>query len=115
VRETYDPNVKDYKALDIVTLNSTWFVAKKDNPGICPGENWKAGPTGRRGEKGERGERGAAGQRGEMGPAGKDFIDWEIDAKAYTITPVMSDGSRGPALPAFELFAQFNADTKALL
>jgi hypothetical protein len=46
---TYDVE-KTYHALDVVTLNATWFAAKHDNPGPCPGAGWQAGPTGKRGK-----------------------------------------------------------------
>jgi hypothetical protein len=49
---TYDAE-KTYQALDVVALNSSWFVAKRDNPGPCPGDGWQAGPSGRRGPRGE--------------------------------------------------------------
>jgi hypothetical protein len=107
IRDTYDPN-EAYKALDVVTLNATWFIARKDDPGACPGADWKAGPTGRRGEKGERGERGP---RGELGQAGREVTAWEINRKDYSLVPTLSDGTKGPALSLRALFEQFQAET----
>ena len=107
IRDTYDPS-EAYKALDVVTLNATWFIARKDEPGVCPGADWKAGPTGRRGEKGERGERGP---RGELGQAGREVTAWEINRKDYSLVPVMSDGNKGPPIPLRALFEQFQAET----
>jgi hypothetical protein len=49
--DTYDPNIA-YRALSVVTLNNSWFIAKRDNPGPCPGEDWKSGPVGKRGKDG---------------------------------------------------------------
>jgi hypothetical protein len=49
IRGTYDP-AATYKKLDIVTLNASWFVARVDDPGPCPGPNWQSGPSGRRGK-----------------------------------------------------------------
>ena len=51
-----------YAALDIVALGGASFVARRDDPGACPGDGWqmiaaqgKRGHTGERGMKGERG------------------------------------------------------------
>jgi hypothetical protein len=107
IRDTYDP-AETYKALDVVTLNATWFIARKDDPGPCPGAGWKAGPSGRRGEKGERGERGP---RGETGAVGREVTAWEINRKDYSLIPVMSDGNKGPPIPLRALFEQFQAET----
>jgi hypothetical protein len=107
IRDTYDPN-ETYKALDVVTLNATWFVARADDPGPCPGAGWKAGPSGRRGEKGERGERGP---RGELGAPGREVAAWEINRKDYSLVPLLSDGTKGPPIPLRALFEQFQAET----
>jgi hypothetical protein len=32
---------------------------------------------------------------------------WSIDARSFTVTPVMSDGTRGPPLELFGLFREF--------
>jgi hypothetical protein len=60
-RGTCDP-AKDYRRLDIAMLNASSFVALRDDPGPCPGENWQLfASVGKRGQKGlkrERGERG---------------------------------------------------------
>jgi hypothetical protein len=94
IRETFDAT-ETYRALDVVTQNGTWFVAKKDNPGSCPGPGWKAGPYGKRGEKGERGERGI---KGESGRDGAGFIGWVHDLENYRAIPVLSDGTHGEPL-----------------
>jgi hypothetical protein len=86
VRGTFDPSVA-YQALDVVTLNHGWFVAKRDNPGPCPGNDWQSGPVGKRGDKGERGPRGLP------GPSGQDALEWvgvKIDRSAYALVAVMS-------------------------
>lgn len=108
IRDTYDPK-QTYAAFDVVTLNSTWFIARKDNPGSCPGPDWKAGPVGKRGDKGERGEHGSKGDQGEIGIT---VLDWRIDRSAYTATPIMSDGTDGPSLTLRTLFEQFEIDTR---
>jgi hypothetical protein len=112
IRDTYDP-AERYEHLDVVTLNATWFVARSDDPGPCPGPGWKAGPTARRGEKGERGERG---QRGEIpSMIASEFpriVEWDIRAKTYEAFPLMSDGTLGAAIPLRALFEQFQAEAR---
>lgn len=111
IRGTYMPGVT-YKYLDVVALNNGSFVAKKDDPGECPGPGWQlhAGP-GKRGERGERGERG---MRGEPGLPGATFSSWEIDRHQYIATPIMSDGTRGAPLPIRELFEAYYTETRGL-
>jgi hypothetical protein len=107
IRDTYDPKEK-YAALDVVTLDYKWFVARYENPGDCPGPGWKAGPgIGKTGKAGPPGERGMQGERGAAAP---DIIDWEIDKNAYTVIPVFSNYKKGPPLPLRELFAQFQME-----
>jgi hypothetical protein len=36
---TYDAREK-YEQLDIVALNGAAFIARRDNPGVCPGGGW---------------------------------------------------------------------------
>ena len=103
IRDTYDPKEK-YESFDVVTLNSTWFAAKCDNPGPCPGPDWKAGPTGKRGDKGERGDRG----EGKQGPAGPTISEWIRDG--YSVVPLMSDGTAGPALDVREFFELYHRE-----
>jgi hypothetical protein len=106
LRGTFDPNVK-YSALDIVTLNSCWFAAKCDDPGECPGPNWKAGPVGKRGEKGERGEKG---DKGISGATAREIIKFITDEKNYALIPVYSDGTLGSQLSIRSLFEQFQRE-----
>jgi hypothetical protein len=111
IRDTYDPS-ETYHALDVVTLNATWFVARSDDPGVCPGPGWKAGPTARRGEKGERGERGPRGEIPNI--VTSEFpriVEWDIRAKTYEAFPLMSDGTLGPPIPLRALFEQFQAES----
>jgi hypothetical protein len=106
--DTYDPNIA-YRALSVVTLNNSWFIAKVDNPGPCPGEDWKSGPVGKRGKD------GIAGQRGERGPPGEPGavqVDWKIDPRAYAAIPVMSDGSEGVPLVLRDFFEWYNTETR---
>jgi Collagen triple helix repeat (20 copies) len=115
IRDTYDPDGK-YQALDIVTLNSCWFIAKTDNPGACPGPGWKAGPVGKRGAPGERGAKGDKGDPGEKGTPGqtpkvREIVGWELDRRHYSATPIMSDDTRGAALSIRALFEQFQEES----
>jgi hypothetical protein len=107
IRETFDPNEK-YCELDVVTLDSKWFVAKYDNPGVCPGPGWKSGPgIGKTGKPGPQGERGL---KGDPGPKPVEIIEWDIRAKTFEAFPIMSDGTLGPPLSLRELFAQFQME-----
>ena len=107
IRDTYDPK-ETYEALDVVTLDYKWFVARYTNPGACPGPGWKAGPgLGKTGKPGPQGERGMQGERGAAAP---DIIEWEIDTRAYTVVPVFSNHKKGPPIPLRELFAQFQME-----
>jgi hypothetical protein len=64
---------------------SDFYIALKDNPGPCPGPDWQLLASWVR--------------------------DWEIDRTRYVITPIMSDGSKGPPLELRALFEQFLLET----
>jgi Collagen triple helix repeat (20 copies) len=101
----------EYRRLDIIALNGSSFIAKREDPGPCPGEGWQllasAGRTGGRGEKGEQGLRGIAGERGAKGDPGASITGWSIDHANYLAIPLMSDGKEGPALELRGFFKQF--------
>jgi hypothetical protein len=105
----------EYRPLDIVALNGSSFISKKDNPGPCPGPGWQllasAGRTGSRGEKGDKGEPGAQGPRG-VGTPGASITGWTIDAENYLAIPLMSDGKKGPPLELRGFFKQFLSDAR---
>ena len=111
IRGTYD-DAEAYKHLDVVMLNGSSFVALKDNPGSCPdsGEWHLLASRGSRGHRGPSGERRIMGLRGERGAAAPTIRDWQIDRAHYVATPLMSDGSTGPALELRGLFEQFYAE-----
>ena len=112
-RDGRSPNVRgtfkagaSYRAFDIVALNGGAFIARRDDPGDCPGDGWELMSTpGRRGQQGQRGERGPA------GPPGPAIETWRVDRERYQATPLMSDGSEGPPLDLRPLFEQFLTET----
>jgi hypothetical protein len=106
--DTYDPNIA-YRALSVVTLNNSWFIAKVDNPGPCPGKDWKSGPVGKRGKDGIPGQRG---ERGLPGEPGASQVDWKVDARNYTIIPLMSDGSEGVPLVLRDIFEWYHTEAR---
>jgi ribosomal protein S16 len=60
---TYDPKA-DYRELNVVALNGASFVARRDKPGSCPGDDWQLIAS-----QGKRGEPGPRGAKGDPGPA----------------------------------------------
>jgi hypothetical protein len=89
-------------------LNGGSFLALREKPGPCPGPGWQllAAP-GKRGIAGEKGPQGNRGPAGVAGPPGKDattLVGWDIDRSAYSVAPVMSDGTSGPPLNLRALF-----------
>jgi hypothetical protein len=105
----------EYAAYDAVALNGGSFLALRDKPGTCPGPGWQllAAP-GKRGAAGEGGPQGNRGSTGAAGPPGKNataIVSWTVDRAAYTVTPVMSNGSSGPPLNLRGLFEQFLDET----
>jgi hypothetical protein len=111
VRGTYDSDA-EYHYLDVVALNGSSFVALKNSPSLCPGDDWQLlASRGSRGHRGESGERGIMGMRGEPGLGAPLIRAWEIDRARYTATPIMSDGSRGPTLELRALYEQFLLET----
>jgi hypothetical protein len=98
-----------YKRLDIVALNGGSFIAKKDDPGPCPGAGWQLiASQGKSGQKGERGERGLQGLPGMS----MVIASWQIDRANYIAVPIMSDGREGPPLELRGLFDQFHLEAR---
>jgi hypothetical protein len=111
-RDGCSPNVRgtfrageSYRALDIVALNGGSFVARRDDPGECPGDGWQSLTL-----PGKRGERGPSGERGPAGPTGPTVVTWRIDGECYRATPLMADGTEGPSLELGPLFEQFHME-----
>jgi hypothetical protein len=110
VRGTYESDA-EYRQLDVVMVGGSSFVALKDKPGHCPGDDWHLlCSRGSRGHRGDSGERGLMGLRGERGIAAPSIQSWCLDRTRYTATPIMSDGSIGPSLELRGLFEQFYAE-----
>lgn len=88
VRGTYSTEA-EYSALDLVALNGGSFVAKRDNPGACPGDGWQlVASQGKAGKPGERGAQGPAGR----GDPGLPVVKATIDSQGL-LTLVNGDGS----------------------
>jgi hypothetical protein len=119
IRGLWRGDVDDYHRLDIVALNGGSYIAKRDDPGPCPGEGWQSlvlpGRHGKPGEQGPPGDRGPAGPKGikgDRGEAAPRLVSWHIDRKNYVATPILADGSKGPELELRELFQQFYDESK---
>jgi hypothetical protein len=111
IRGTYKEN-ESYDQLDVVTKDASWFVARRAQPGVCPGPGWQIGPSGRKGDKGLPGERGPVGAKGQDGAPAKEWVAVRIDRKTYSLTAIMSDGSEGPEFSLRELFDQYDLERR---
>jgi len=118
VKGTFDPK-QAYSALDIVVSDGAAFIARRKDPGPCPGENWqmisRQGQRGIAGDKGVAGRDGTPGVKGDQGVPGKDAPSikaWKIDAKHFLAVPMLSDGSVGAQLDLRPLFEQFAEETR---
>lgn len=80
----------DYDAFDVVMLNGASFVAKRDAPGVCPGDGWQL--LAMQGKRGNQGDRGAAGPKGDRGEPGSALIALDVDANGL-LSAVNGDGS----------------------
>jgi hypothetical protein len=111
VRGTYDVHER-YAKLDIVALDGAAFIAKHDDPGICPGDGWQMmSRQGKAGRPGCPGERGPRGEKGDAGPPAvvPQLIGAKVDEK-YNLIRVLSDGSK-EVLPLRRAFEQFHQET----
>ncbi len=118
VRGTFNAK-QAYAALDVVALDGGGFIARRDDPGPCPGEGWqliaRQGQRGVAGEKGPSGRDGAIGAKGDPGAPGKSvpgIKGWKVDRKHFQAMPVLTDGSVGPAIELRPLFEQFAEETR---
>jgi hypothetical protein len=107
---TYDAREK-YERLDIIALDGAAFIARRDNPGVCPGNGWQLlSRQGRPGRRGETGERGVRGDKGERGEPGATVVSWQLDRQRYRVSPLMSDGKAGPTLELRRLFEHYHEE-----
>jgi hypothetical protein len=102
VRGTYKPG-EGYTRLDIVALNGGAFIARHDDPGDCPGEDWQLMSA-----PGKRGRQGPRGERGERGPP--VIESWKLDPEHYLLTPILQGGYEGPPVSLRLFFAQYHEE-----
>jgi hypothetical protein len=114
-RDAVTPNIRgafsvdeDYKVLDIVALDGASFIAKNDNPGICPGDGWQL--LSRQGRPGREGERGPAGPKGDKGPPAvvPRLVSSKIDEN-YNLSILRSDDSL-EIIPLREAFERYDSE-----
>jgi hypothetical protein len=79
-----------YRAMDVVALNASSFVAKRDDPGVCPGDGWQL--MSGQGKRGQPGERGVAGPKGDRGDPGLPVVGLSVSRDGL-LTLVNGDGS----------------------
>jgi hypothetical protein len=84
VRGTYQPG-EPYSRLDVVALGGGSYVARRNNPGACPGDDWQALCF--------QGKKGPKGDRGERGPHGSSIAAYELEPERYTLTLNHNDGT----------------------
>jgi hypothetical protein len=106
VRGTYDAHAS-YERLDVVALDGAAFIARRDNPGLCPGDGWQL--LSRQGRPGRKGERGDPGPRGMPGEPGARFVNSKIDEN-YNLTILRADNSL-EIIPLREAFERYHRET----
>jgi hypothetical protein len=115
VRGTYSVDAT-YNPLDIVALNGGSFIARSDDPGQCPGENWqlltRQGKTGTAGEKGPPGDRGPKGEQGAPGAPAPRIKGWKLDPARYVATPLMDNGQEDAPLDLRKLFEAYHNESQ---
>jgi Collagen triple helix repeat (20 copies) len=105
-----------YSYLNIVALGGSSFIARCDDPGVCPGEGWQliasAGKPGKPGQKGDKGDVGLKGERGAVGVCSPYFQSWKINRESYEVVAVLSDGTESHALDLRILFEQYDKESR---
>ena len=86
VRGTWSKET-NYRTLDVVALDGASFVARRDNPGTCPGDGWQLIAA-----QGKRGHPGGQGERGPKGPPGPSVAALTVDEQGL-LTLTNGDGS----------------------
>jgi hypothetical protein len=109
VRGTFDTR-EQYRELDVVAFDGATWIARRDNPGLCPGDGWQlAAKQGRTGRPGPRGPRGEKGDRGPaIMPA---IVNSKIDEN-YNLVVLRADDSL-EVIPLRAAFERFFADVYA--
>jgi hypothetical protein len=102
---TYSGDTR-YRMLDVVATGGASFCAKRDDPGVCPGDDWQLIAS--QGKKGNPGRDGVDGKPGRDAPR---IERWLTNCENFTAVPIMSDGSRGAPLELRALFERYNAET----
>jgi hypothetical protein len=87
VKGTYQPG-EPYSRLDVVACGGGSLVARRNNPGACPGDDWQALCF-----QGKKGPVGPKGDRGERGPHGSSIAACELEPERYTLILNHSDGT----------------------
>jgi len=104
IKGTHNPR-DEYRIGDLVAKDGASFIARKDDPGPCPGEGWQL--------MARQGGRGIAGPRGERGKDAPVIEKWLVNRQDFTVRPIYSNGIFGPVLELQELFAPSQADGEA--
>ena len=94
------------KVSELTFVSERLRVENKGPPGT-------RGERGRDGRDGPRGETGLQGEKGERGAPAPLVVGWDVAADDYAITPLMSDGSRGPMLHVRGIFETYDASADA--
>jgi len=127
IKGTFDAKAV-YNHLDVVAFNGASWVAKRDNPGVCPGDGWQLlAAHGSRGVRGERGPAGPAGitptlsgasfsRRGmelqtSTGGSILLFKSVNVDPQSFTIKFIANDDST-LTISLLPLFESYHSQTK---
>jgi hypothetical protein len=98
-----------YRKFDLVCHDGCEWRARCDGPGPLPGVGWALSAVqGKRGGKGEHGERGLRGEKGDAGEPAATICDWIVED--YRATPLLNDGSLGPALDMRQFFELYHRE-----
>ena len=81
IRDTYDPALTDYEALDVVTMNATWFVARTEIRGRALG---RAGSLAR---SASAAKRRARAEEANVGRRAKRRLKWFAMKLIASATP----------------------------
>jgi hypothetical protein len=98
---------KTYRELDVVSHNGGAWAARRDEPGVCPGEGWQCFSM--PGKRGPAGETGARGEKGD-GVGLLRISAWTI-AEGYLAIPELSNGQVGAALDLRPVLERFLMET----